>query len=104
MFAAGYGCLMPLAAFVAFVFLLSAVSRAPETWKPWLFGVLGLAWLSIGASMLVFPACPRCGYSPYLWAKGWAFSSFPRSRCSKCGLDLRKFGLFDPRAKREPHV
>ncbi|HYC75520.1 hypothetical protein [Brevundimonas sp.] len=64
----------------------------------------GAIWLGFGLSFSRFPACPRCGHSPYLRAGGALFSSIPRSRCGKCDLNLRKFGLFDPRAKREPHV
>lgn len=77
-----------------------------EAWRLPAMLTAGAVWLCLGGSMFYFPACPRCGRSPYLRGKGLfgSFSSIPKSRCDRCDLNLRKFGLFDRRAKRGPHV
>jgi hypothetical protein len=84
--------------------ILSMANALAGGWRVPAFFAAGAVWLGFGFSFSKFPTCPRCGYSPYVWARGRRFSSFPRSHCSRCDLNLKKFGLFDPRAKREPHV
>lgn len=66
------------------------------------------------AAQLRFPACPRCGLNVFVTLRdkrrffsGSYFLSVmhrhvysPNRLCSRCGLDLRAFTLFDSRAKR----
>lgn len=94
-FAAAYGCLMPLAAFAGFIGLAGWAQSAPAQIRPWLLGVLVLTWLGVGASLMVFPACPRCGRSPFLRGKRFKWFGGIARLCNGCGLDLRKARLFD---------
>lgn len=63
---------------------------------------------------LRFPPCPRCGLNVFVtlrdkrrfFSGSYFFSVMhrhyyrPNGVCSRCGLNLRHFTLFDPRAKR----
>jgi hypothetical protein len=80
------------------------------------FGMIVLWFLVNSALWLYFPACPRCGLNAFLTIhdrrRFLGFGQYPGSRlqrhryrpnrtCSRCDLDLTRYGIFDPRAKRE---
>lgn len=60
-----------------------------------------LSFLALAAVTMALTACPRCGRNIYQRSGWWSNNLWPVSKCSKCGLDLKRFGPFDGRAKRE---
>ena len=88
-----------------------AVALGPE------LAALPAALITMSVSMAIglwFPPCPRCGLNIFvtllarrrLYSGSYFFSNMhrhlnrPNDVCSKCGLNLRNFTLFDPTAKR----
>lgn len=78
---------------------------------------LPAALITASVSMAIglwFPPCPRCGLNIFLtlldrrrlYSGSYFFSNVhrhlnrPNDICSKCGLNLRQFTLFDSKAKR----
>ena len=93
---------------------LSSVTRLPENTA--FMGALVLWFLANAVLWLYFPACPRCGLNAFLTIHdrrrfvgfGQYFGSRlqrhryrPNRTCSRCDLDPTRYGIFDPRAKRE---
>ena len=66
---------------------------------PW---VMGISFIGLGAVSMVLLACPRCGRNAYQRSGWFSNTMWPVSKCSRCGLDLRKFSPLDRRAKIEP--
>ncbi|HRO32541.1 MAG TPA: hypothetical protein PLQ03_03930 [Brevundimonas sp.] len=61
------------------------------TLVPTLLGFAVLGW--------ALTACPRCGRNVYQRSFWFLNDLWPVSRCSKCGLNLKRFSPFDRRAK-----
>ncbi|MEJ6790932.1 hypothetical protein BrevBR_15420 [Brevundimonas sp. BR2-1] len=62
------------------------------------------SFVALAAVSLMLTACPRCWRSVYQRSQWRANTLWPVSECSRCGLDLKKFGPFDRRAKVPPRM
>ncbi len=59
-------------------------------------------FIGLAAVSFALLACPRCGRNAYQ-RSGWRSNDlWPASKCTRCGLDLKKFAPLDRRAKTEP--
>lgn len=87
-----------------FLVLFGALAIAAITadflpWKHAFEWTLVLAFLGLAAVSLALTACPRCGRNVYQRSGWFSNNLWPVSKCSKCGLDLKRFSPFDKRAK-----
>ena len=105
-------------AILLFILFAYAVNSIPS--EAWRAGIVCIGvFLVMSVITLSFPACPRCRLNAFLTihekrrflGAGQYFGSRlqrrmyrPNKTCSRCGLDLTRYGIFDPRAKRENHV
>ena len=62
----------------------------------WLFPVLLIV---LGVAEMAALSCPRCRRYVYMRGSLFINSMWPPRRCSKCGLDLKRFHPFDKRAR-----
>ena len=87
-----------------FLILFGALAIAAITadflvWKHTFEWTLVLTFLGLAAVSLALTACPRCGRNVYQRSRWFSNNLWPVSKCSKCGLDLKRFSPFDKRAK-----